>query len=287
MLFDLQSPKRKRVVQVVFGAMAVLFAVSFVFLGIGTGLSGSPLEAIGIGGEDSADEVLDDDISEQEDILATNPRDTAALIEILNLRYQAANTRYEVDEETGQTIFTSEAEEQLSLAADAWDNYLDGRHQEPRSLRGAHRGAGLHGPRPGPVQRGHGRQRPGRARHRRGRAHQLHAGRRRPSRSSPPRARPSRACRPPSSSTWAASPRRRLSRERRRSPRRRRSSARALQKRLDAAEKQGAQINDQIDAYRKQLAKATPGADQGSLGDAGGGALGGGGGLGGSSLSTP
>ena len=52
MLFDLQSPRRKRVVQVVFGLLAVLFAVSFVFLGIGTGISGSPLEAIGIGGAD-------------------------------------------------------------------------------------------------------------------------------------------------------------------------------------------------------------------------------------------
>ena len=57
----------------------------------------------------------------------------------------------------------------------------------------------------------------------------------------------------------------------------------ALQQRLDAAEKQGAQLNQQIEAYRKQLAKATqgaPGADPTAepLGDLGGGALGGGGG---------
>ena len=42
MLFDLQSPRRKRVVQVVFGGLAVIFAVSFVFLGIGTGHQRQP-----------------------------------------------------------------------------------------------------------------------------------------------------------------------------------------------------------------------------------------------------
>jgi hypothetical protein len=285
-LFDLQSPKRKRVVQVVFGAMAVLFAVSFVFLGIGTGLSGSPLEAIGIGGEDSADEVLDDDISEQEDILAENPRSTAALIEILNLRYQAANTRYEVDEETGQTIFTSEAEEQLSLAADAWDNYLAVATKSPdpsaaliavqaftalaqgqfSQAQGTGGQAALDTAEDaltnftlaGQAQQVVAAQ--GSAVQGVQAAEFLYLG-----------GEPEKAAAAGEAALAKATPKQRP----------------ALQKRLDAAEKQGAQINDQIDAYRKQLAKATPGADQGSLGDTGGGALGGGGAVGGSGLSTP
>lgn len=124
MLFDLQSPGRKRFIQVVFGALAVIFAVSFVFLGVGTGVGGSPLEAIGIGGSSSSDEVLEDDISAQEERLAENPKDTAALTEIINLRYQAANTKYDVDEASGQAVFNAEVEEQLQKGADAWDRYL-------------------------------------------------------------------------------------------------------------------------------------------------------------------
>ena len=106
MLFDLQSPGRKRVVQVVFGALAVIFAVSFVFLGIGTGISGSPLEAIGIGGAEDPAEQFQEQIDEQQEKVDANPADKAALIELINLRYQSANQKYELDETTGATSLT-------------------------------------------------------------------------------------------------------------------------------------------------------------------------------------
>lgn len=290
MLFDLQDPKRKRVVQVVFGAMAVLFAVSFVFLGIGTGLSGSPLEAIGIGGTDSADEVLEDDISSQEEKLEANPNDTAALIEIMNLRYQAANTKYEVDEETQETIFTSEAEEQLQLAADAWDRYVKVAGKNPDSsaaliavqaytalaqgLLGQAQGAGgqaaldtaddslanwnLAGQTQLVVAGAEGAS-PVQALQA---AEYLYFG-----------GDFEAADAAAQQALAAASPEQRAN----------------LQKRLDAAEKQGRALNERIEAYRKQLAKATAGAPGG---DADPGALGGdsplgGGALGGGSLSTP
>lgn len=124
MLFDLQDPRRKRIIQVVFGVLAVIFAVSFVFLGVGTGVGGSPLEAIGIGGHSSSDEVLEDDISAQEERLAENPKNAAALAEIINLRYQSANTKYTVDDHSGQAAFNAEVEEQLQKGADAWDRYV-------------------------------------------------------------------------------------------------------------------------------------------------------------------
>ena len=136
MLFDLQSPRRKRVVQVVFGALAVLFAVSFVFLGIGTGISGSPLEAIGIGGADDPAEQFQDQIDDQEAKVDANPADKAALIELINLRYQAANQKYELDEETGATSLTPEAEEELERAADTWDQYLKAAGKQPDSSAG-------------------------------------------------------------------------------------------------------------------------------------------------------
>ncbi len=293
MLFDLQSPKRKRVVQVVFGAMAVLFAVSFVFLGIGTGLSGSPLEAIGIGGTESADEVLEDDISSQEEKLEANPNDTAALIEIMNLRYQAANTKYEIDEETQETIFTAEAEEQLQLAADAWDRYVKVAGKNPDSsaaliavqaytalaqgLLGQAQGAG------GPAALDTADD---------SLANWKLAGQTQLVVAGAEGASPVQALQAAEylylggdfeaadaaaqQALAAASPEQRAN----------------LEKRLGAAEKQGRALNEQIEAYRKQLAKASAGVPGG--GDAGTdpGVLGGdsplgGGALGGGSLSTP
>lgn len=292
MLFDLQSPKRKRVVQVVFGGMAVLFAVSFVFLGIGTGLSGSPLEAIGIGGGDSADEVLEDDISSQEEKLEANPNDTAALIEILNLRYQAANTKYEIDEETGQTIFTTEAEEQLQLAADAWDRYtkVAGKNPDPSAaLIAVQTYTALAQGLLGQAQGASGQAALDTADDSltnwrlAGETQLIVAGAKD---SSPVQALQAAeylyfagefeaADAAAQQALAQASPEQRAS----------------LQKRLDASEKQGRALNEQIEAYRKQLAKASAGAPGGGAGTEPG-ALGsdsplGGSALGGGSPSTP
>jgi hypothetical protein len=293
MLFDLQSPKRKRVVQVVFGGMALLFAVSFVFLGIGTGLSGSPLEAIGIGGTDSADEVLEDDISSQEDKLTANPNDTAALIEILNLRYQAANTKYEIDEETGQTVFTADAEEQLQLAADAWDRYSKVAGKNPDSsaaLIAVQAYTALAQGLLGQAQGASGQAALDTADDSltnwklAGETQLVVAG---ADGSSPVQALQAAeylyfagefeaADAAAQQALAQASPEQRSN----------------LQKRLDASEKQGRALNEQIEAYRKQLAKASAGAPGSGGAGTDPGALGGdsplgGGSLGGGSLSTP
>jgi hypothetical protein len=50
MLFDLQSGRRRRVIQVVFGALAVIFAVSFVFFGIGSEVGGGFADSLNLGG---------------------------------------------------------------------------------------------------------------------------------------------------------------------------------------------------------------------------------------------
>lgn len=124
MLFDLQSGKRRRVVQVVFGALAVIFAVSFVFFGVGSEV-GSGLSDIWGSGSGAADEnPFDDDINDAEDRLAANPNDTAALAELVGLHYQSGTRLLEVDQETGTTTLTSDSEEEFQRGADAWDRYL-------------------------------------------------------------------------------------------------------------------------------------------------------------------
>jgi len=293
MLFDLQSPRRKRVIQVVFGGLAILFAFSFVFLGIGTGLSGSPLEAIGIGGADDPAEQFQDQIDEQQEKVDANPADKAALVELINLRYQAANQKYELDEETGATSLTPDAEEELQRAGDTWDQYLKAAGKAPDSSAGLIAVQVFSALAQGQLQQAAGGS--GQAAldtadesltnwSNAGNAQLVVA-----AEGSPVQMAQAaeffyfggdvQNAEQAASEALAAAPA---------------GQAEALQMRLDAAEKQGAQLNQQIEAYRTQLAKASQGAPGAGapdepLGDLGGGALGGGGSgaLGGGGLTTP
>ena len=78
-LFDLQTPRRRRVVRVVFGGLALIFAISFVFLGVGTGGGGFSFSDLFGGGGGSSSTAFDGDINAAEAKLAANPNDTTAM----------------------------------------------------------------------------------------------------------------------------------------------------------------------------------------------------------------
>jgi hypothetical protein len=119
-LFDLQSPRRRRVIRVTFGALAAIFAISFVFLGVGTGGGGFSLgDLFGSGGGSSSANAFDDDIKAAQEKLATNPNDTTALARLVQLEYSAANANAD-----SNGAPTSEGEQHLEQAADAWNKYV-------------------------------------------------------------------------------------------------------------------------------------------------------------------
>lgn len=122
MLFDLQSPGRRRIIKVVYAMLAILLAVGLVGFGIGSDASGGISEIFGGGG--SADTGFEDEIDDAEAKVQTNPKDAKAQLELVTLNLQAGNAQLDVDESTGQTVVTSEAEESFNKAADAWDAYL-------------------------------------------------------------------------------------------------------------------------------------------------------------------
>jgi len=125
MLFDLQSPRRRRVVRITFGALAAVFAISFVFLGVGTGGGGFSLsDLFGGGGGTSGASAFEDDINAAQDKLATHPNDTAALAELVTLHYQAGTSEVQVDQDTGQQTLTSDGKQQFEESVDAWSKYL-------------------------------------------------------------------------------------------------------------------------------------------------------------------
>ena len=125
MLFDL-SGKRKRVVQVVYAALAVLFAVSFVGFGIGSDAAGGIFDAFGLGSGDNqnGNPAFEEQIDEAEQRVAADPKDEKAYAELVQLHYQAGNDAVEVDEATGQITMTQEAETEYQAAASAWQDYL-------------------------------------------------------------------------------------------------------------------------------------------------------------------
>ncbi len=121
MLFDLQSGKRRKVVQITFGTLAAVFAISFVFFGVGSGGVGGIGDLLGGGGGGSSDpsSAFDEDIEAAEAKLQVNPNDTAALAELVNLHFSAGRTA--VDEDG---LLTSDGEQELRQSADAWNRYL-------------------------------------------------------------------------------------------------------------------------------------------------------------------
>jgi hypothetical protein len=123
-LFDLQSPGRRRVLKFVYGALAVLFFVGFVGFGVGSEVGGGGIADIfGSGSGDSDDNPFQEEIDNAEEKLQTNPKDPVALLDLTKARLGSASTKADVDEETGGSIPTADAGEEAAQAIDSWTRY--------------------------------------------------------------------------------------------------------------------------------------------------------------------
>jgi len=120
MLFDLRSGRRRNVVKVVYATLAVLMGLSL-FLVIGGFNIAELFNNPGAG--DVAGQ-YEDDAARFEKKLQKNPEDSALLLNLTRARTNAANSLYEVGPQE-ERILTPEAQQQLRLAADAWERYLD------------------------------------------------------------------------------------------------------------------------------------------------------------------
>jgi hypothetical protein len=126
-LFDLRG-KRKRVVQVSYAALAVLFLLGFIGFGIGVGGGpGGIFDALGLtnnSGTNSGTAQFQDEIDAAHAKLAKNPDDTQALLKLAENEYLLGKEGVTIDQSTGQISITNEAHAQLGAAADAWNKYL-------------------------------------------------------------------------------------------------------------------------------------------------------------------
>ena len=115
MLFDLRG-KRKRVVQVSYVILALIFVVGF--LGFGIGVGGGPggiFDALGISNSSNTGSGT---------AQFQDNNDTQALLKLAENEYLLGKEGVTVDQSTGQITITNEAHTQLGAAADAWTKYL-------------------------------------------------------------------------------------------------------------------------------------------------------------------
>src|SRR3954462_6264160 len=127
MLFDLKG-KRRRTVQVVYLMLAVLMGVGLVAFGIGSGVNGGLSDLFGGGnGSNKGDKIIQEKIDTADKQLLANPKNTAALAEVIRGHYQLATAQS--DPNTGQ--FTKDAIDDLREAATAWESYIATNPEKP------------------------------------------------------------------------------------------------------------------------------------------------------------
>ena len=121
MLFDLRG-RRRRAVQVTYLFLAVLMGGGLVLFGIGGDVSGGLVDAFkGGGGDDSADQAVQDRIDSLEERLAQNPQNAAVLAALTRENYQLATTQIP----SGTSAFPEEAQDDLRQAASYYTRYTE------------------------------------------------------------------------------------------------------------------------------------------------------------------
>jgi hypothetical protein len=130
-LFDLQSGRRRNVVRVVYGTLAGLMLIGFVFFGIGSDVSFDCAGAIE-GDDGPTATQFQSQIDDAEKKLAKNPKDEDALTDIARYRYLAGNSLVEPSDD-GTTLGTvnEDVRSEWSKALDAWERYLKADPKQP------------------------------------------------------------------------------------------------------------------------------------------------------------
>jgi hypothetical protein len=139
MLFDLRGRGRRRTVRVVYLGLAILFGLSFIGFGVGTGFGGGGIfEGIFGSKEGTSGSTYGKQVSSAEARTRRYPSEAAAWAALANARIHESSQSEFYDEATQQ--FTSQGKELLAKAAAAWTHYTSFNPSKPsmatsRSLR--------------------------------------------------------------------------------------------------------------------------------------------------------
>lgn len=124
MIFDLQG-KRRRLVQATYLILAILMGGGLVLFGVGSGsISGGLFDAItgnNSNGSGSANSAVDKRIKSDNKALKLNPKNQAALEDLIRSYYQLATD--DADANTG--AFGTQGKQNLAKAGAAWQRYVN------------------------------------------------------------------------------------------------------------------------------------------------------------------
>lgn len=129
MLFDLKG-KRKRLVQVVYVMLAILFGGGLILFGVGGNVSGGLIDAFkGTGSADTT--AFTDRVERAERLAARQPRNPDAWLEVVRAEISLAQSPEGSDAETGE--LTDRGQQAIVQVAEAWERYL---RLEPEKIDG-------------------------------------------------------------------------------------------------------------------------------------------------------
>ena len=123
MLFDLRGKGRRRVLKVIYVALAFLMGGGLVLFGIGGETSGGLVDAItGAPSSDTGEKRYKEQAADALARTKRNPQDAQAWADLTRARIQVATSGDRYDSNTD--AYTDEGKQRLRLAVSSWEKYL-------------------------------------------------------------------------------------------------------------------------------------------------------------------
>src|SRR6266540_3654899 len=121
MLFDLRG-KRKRLVQVTYLALAILFGGSLVLFGTGSSVSGGLIDAITGNSGGGGSSVFQDQVKNAKKQTLRTPRSERAWLDLVRAEFNLAASPEGSDAQSGQ--LTDTGQQAVIETATSWERYL-------------------------------------------------------------------------------------------------------------------------------------------------------------------
>jgi tetratricopeptide (TPR) repeat protein len=128
MLFDLKG-RRKRVVQVTYVILAILFGGSLVLFGTGSGVSGGLVDAITGNSGSTNNSAFQDQVNEARKAVQANPKSEQAWLELTRAEFNLAASPDGSDPETG--ALTDTGQQAVLETINAWERYIKLKPKKP------------------------------------------------------------------------------------------------------------------------------------------------------------
>jgi hypothetical protein len=128
MLFDLKG-KRKRVVQVTYLGLAILFGGSLVLFGTGSSVSGGLIDAITGNNSSSSSSVFQDQVNRSRNEVRANPQSEKAWLDLTRAEFNLAASADGSDQQSGQ--LNDKGKQAVLETVNAWERYLKLKPKHP------------------------------------------------------------------------------------------------------------------------------------------------------------